>query len=127
MFCKKKEYRSIHLEYYRYNLKWKTLKVRELKQKEYQIPDEYNVVAELDKKYNKKIVLELVSELHPREQKVLSLRFGLETGDWMTLDETAKVLSNEYKCTREKIRQIEAKASEKIRQSSSAGKLWAIR
>jgi len=55
---------------------------------------------------------EIISELSPREQKILEMRFGLKDGVTHTLEEVGKV----FGVTRERIRQIEAKALEKIRQ-----------
>ena len=49
--------------------------------------------------------------LSPREQKVIILRFGLESGQPMTLEEVGR----EYGITRERIRQVEAKAIRKLR------------
>ncbi len=54
---------------------------------------------------------EVFSSLSPREQRVLKLRFGLEDGRSRTLEEVGK----EVKVTRERIRQIEAKALRKLR------------
>jgi RNA polymerase primary sigma factor len=53
----------------------------------------------------------ILGELSPREQKILTMRFGLEDGITHTLEEVGK----EFGVTRERIRQIEAKALEKIR------------
>ena len=53
----------------------------------------------------------ILGELSPREQKILTMRFGLEYGITHTLEEVGK----EFGVTRERIRQIEAKALEKIR------------
>lgn len=55
-------------------------------------------------------VQEVMSELTPREQKVLEMRFGLKDGVSHTLEEVGQ----EFDVTRERIRQIEAKALEKI-------------
>ena len=55
-----------------------------------------------------------IDDLTPREQKVLSLRFGLDGGEPMHMEEVAK----EYNTTRERIRQIEAKALRKLRHPS---------
>lgn len=53
---------------------------------------------------------DIISTLHPREQKILQLRFGTEDGVSHTLEEVGE----EFGVTRERIRQIEAKALEKI-------------
>ena len=58
----------------------------------------------------KEHVERVISQLTPREQKILRLRFGLEDGVTHTLEEVGK----EFDVTRERIRQIEAKALEKI-------------
>jgi len=71
------------------------------------------------RKLLKNHVGEVLRELTPREQKILKIRFGLEDGVTHTLEEVGK----EFGVTRERIRQIEAKALEKIRQHSSIGKL----
>ena len=52
-----------------------------------------------------------ILELTPREQKILKMRFGLEDGVTHTLEE----VGNEFGVTRERIRQIEFKAYEKMR------------
>lgn len=57
--------------------------------------------------------------LTPREAKVLKLRFGLEDGKSRTLEEVGR----EFKVTRERIRQIEAKALRKLRHPSRSKKL----
>lgn len=62
---------------------------------------------------------EILVDLTPREQKILSMRFGLENGITHTLEEVGK----ECGVTRERIRQIEAKALEKIRQHQKLKKL----
>jgi RNA polymerase primary sigma factor len=61
----------------------------------------------------------VLSSLTPREQRVLQLRFGLEDGRGRTLEEVGK----EFKVTRERIRQIEAKALRKLRHPSRSRKL----
>ena len=62
---------------------------------------------------------EVLSTLTDREQKVLRLRFGLEDGRARTLEEVGK----EFNVTRERIRQIEAKALRKLRHPSRSRKL----
>lgn len=62
---------------------------------------------------------EVLSSLNEREQKVLRLRFGLEDGRARTLEEVGK----EFDVTRERIRQIEAKALRKLRHPSRSKKL----
>ncbi len=67
----------------------------------------------------KEQVQEVVGSLTPREQKVLVLRFGLEDGRSRTLEEVGR----EFNVTRERIRQIEAKALRKLRHPSRSKKL----
>ncbi|MCK4592454.1 sigma-70 family RNA polymerase sigma factor, partial [Candidatus Parcubacteria bacterium] len=67
----------------------------------------------------KEYVKEILVELSPREQKILKLRFGLEDGVAHTLEE----IGQEFGVTRERIRQIEAKALEKIRKHKESKKL----
>ena len=62
---------------------------------------------------------EVLNTLTPREKKVLVLRFGLEDGRNRTLEEVGK----EFNVTRERIRQIEAKALRKLRHPSRSKKL----
>ena len=62
---------------------------------------------------------EIIETLTPREAKVLRLRFGLEDGKARTLEEVGK----EFQVTRERIRQIEAKALRKLRHPSRSKKL----
>ena len=57
-------------------------------------------------------VHDVIKDLNPREQKILEMRFGLGDGVSHTLEEVGK----EFDVTRERIRQIEAKALEKIQQ-----------
>ena len=61
----------------------------------------------------------MLSSLTEREAKVLRLRFGLEDGRPRTLEEVGK----EFDVTRERIRQIEAKALRKLRHPSRSKKL----
>lgn len=64
-------------------------------------------------------LLEVLETLTEREQKVLRLRFGLDDGRARTLEEVGR----EFKVTRERIRQIEAKALRKLRHPSRSKKL----
>ncbi len=64
-------------------------------------------------------LLEVLHTLTPREESVLKLRFGLEDGRPRTLEEVGKV----FDITRERIRQIEAKALRKLRHPSRSKKL----
>lgn len=67
----------------------------------------------------KDYVKEIVSQLSPREQKILEWRFGLVDGISHTLEEVGR----EFEVTRERIRQIESKALEKIRRFKGLEKL----
>ena len=67
----------------------------------------------------KDYVLEIIRDLSPREQKILEMRFGLGDGVSHTLEEVGQ----EFDVTRERIRQIEAKALEKIQQFPGIEKL----
>ena len=67
----------------------------------------------------KDYVKEVIAELTPREQKILEMRFGLVDGVAHTLEEVGK----EFDVTRERIRQIEAKALERIQKHVGIKKL----
>ena len=67
----------------------------------------------------KEQLADVLDTLTPREEKVLRLRFGLEDGRSRTLEEVGK----EFNVTRERIRQIEAKALRKLRHPSRSKKL----
>ena len=67
----------------------------------------------------KEQLADVLKTLTPREAKVLSLRFGLDDGNPKTLEEVGKV----FNVTRERIRQIEAKALRKLRHPSRSKKL----
>ena len=67
----------------------------------------------------KEQLLEILDTLTPREEKVLRLRYGLDDGKPRTLEEVGK----EFNVTRERIRQIEAKALRKLRHPSRSRKL----
>ncbi len=61
----------------------------------------------------------MLDSLTPRERRVLQLRFGLEDGRSRTLEEVGR----DFNVTRERIRQIEAKALRKLRHPSRSRKL----
>ena len=67
----------------------------------------------------KEVVHEVLASLSPREAKVLMLRYGIDTNTEHTLEE----LGRQFVVTRERIRQIEAKALRKLRHPSRANKL----
>ena len=67
----------------------------------------------------KEQLLGVLDTLTPREEKVLRLRFGLDDGHQRTLEEVGR----EFHVTRERIRQIEAKALRKLRHPSRSKKL----
>lgn len=71
------------------------------------------------RKLLKEHIADILNELQPREQKILKIRFGLEDGVTHTLEEVGK----EFGVTRERIRQIEAKALERIREHEILKKL----
>lgn len=63
---------------------------------------------------------EIIVDLSPREQRILAMRFGLDDGVTHTLEE----VGSEFGVTRERIRQIEAKSLEKIREHKNLKKLY---
>jgi len=77
-------------------------------------PDE-----EADSQLLRKQILEVLDNLSDKERKILEMRHGLTDGIFHTLEEVGK----EFGVTRERIRQIEAKAHERIRNSNDAQKL----
>jgi RNA polymerase primary sigma factor len=85
------------------------------------VPDEDTIspAVSAQRKILKQYITEIVGELTPREQKILDMRFGLTDGVTHTLEEVGRVFS----VTRERIRQIEAKALDKIRQHTKVEKL----
>lgn len=78
------------------------------------IPDERNLTPaqSASNLLLKEKIKEIIVDLTPREQKILQMRFGLEDGVTHTLEEVGK----EFNVTRERIRQIEAKALTKIKE-----------
>lgn len=85
------------------------------------VPDEDTIspAVSAQRKILKQYINEIVADLTPREQKILDMRFGLTDGVTHTLEEVGRVFS----VTRERIRQIEAKALDKIRQHTKVEKL----
>ena len=84
--------------------------------------EDHNAIQPLDgasKQLLKDEIQEVLLTLTPREHKVLQLRFGLEDGRCRTLEEVGV----EFSVTRERIRQIEAKALRKLRHPSRSRKL----
>ncbi len=70
----------------------------------------------------KQVLGQLLSNLNEREQRVLSLRFGLDDGIPRTLDQVGQ----EFRLTREEIRQIEGKAMAKLRHPANPGEVQAF-
>jgi RNA polymerase primary sigma factor len=85
-----------------------------IKDDDAQAPDEAAAFTML-----KEELINVLETLTPREEKVLKLRFGLDDGRARTLEEVGK----EFSVTRERIRQIEAKALRKLRHPSRSSKL----
>ncbi len=85
------------------------------------IKDEKTVAPNMEsaRKLLKRRLKELSVDLTPRELKILTMRFGLEDGVMHTLEETGK----EFNVTRERIRQIQAKALEKLRKHEQLKKV----
>lgn len=85
------------------------------------IPDDWSQSPEefATLEYLKNQIHEILDTLQDREQRVLALRFGLEDGVTRTLEEVGR----EFGVTRERIRQIEAKALKKLKEKSSQKKL----
>jgi RNA polymerase primary sigma factor len=84
--------------------------------------EDKNVIQPLDSASMhllKEEISAVLSTLTPREQRILQLRFGLEDGRARTLEEAGL----EFKITRERVRQIEAKALRKLRHPSRSRKL----
>ena len=75
--------------------------------------------AQASRQLLKEDVHGLLESLTPREQKIIRMRFGLDDGIGHTLEEVGQ----EFGVTRERIRQIEAKAHEKIRQHEKINRL----
>lgn len=76
-------------------------------------------VDEAGRQLLRRELLNVLKSLTPREERVIALRFGLEDGRARTLEE----LGREFNVTRERVRQIEAKALRKLRHPSRAKRL----
>jgi len=85
------------------------------------IKDEKTIAPNIEasRKLLKERLKEISSELTPRELKILGMRFGLDDGVMHTLEETGE----EFGVTRERIRQIQAKALEKLRKHKELKKI----
>jgi RNA polymerase primary sigma factor len=85
------------------------------------IPDDWSQSPEefATSEFLKNQLREILDTLQDRERRVLSLRFGLDDGVTRTLEEVGK----EFGVTRERIRQIEAKALKKLKEKSTQQKL----
>ena len=81
--------------------------------------DSPSPVQEAELNILKETIQEVLSELNPRERRVISLRFGIDDGCPRTLEEVGNI----FKVTRERIRQIEAKALRKLRHPRRSRKL----
>jgi RNA polymerase primary sigma factor len=81
--------------------------------------DQPTLYDKVSRELLKDAIGEVLQTLSPREQKVLVMRFGLKDGKAKTLEEVGK----EFKVTRERIRQIEAKAIRKLKHPTRARKL----
>lgn len=82
-------------------------------------PDAINPHAAAEASALQRVVAEALAELTPREQRILRMRFGIDGATDYTLEEVGR----EFGVTRERIRQIEAKALEKLRDPHRARKL----
>lgn len=78
-----------------------------------------SIEEQVEKKFMKKDIETILKTLKPREEKAIRLRFGLDDGISRTLEEVGR----EFKVTRERIRQIEAKALKKLRHPSRSKKI----
>src|SRR3989339_246847 len=82
-------------------------------------PNQSSIYDNVTNKFIKEYLFEVLDTLTPRERKVLVLRYGLEDGKPRTLEEVGR----QFNVTRERIRQIEAKAIRKLKHPSRAKKL----
>ncbi|PJE63207.1 RNA polymerase subunit sigma [Candidatus Roizmanbacteria bacterium CG10_big_fil_rev_8_21_14_0_10_39_6] len=82
-------------------------------------PNQSSIYDNVSNKFIKEYLFEVLDTLTPRERRVLVLRYGLEDGKPRTLEEVGR----QFNVTRERIRQIEAKAVRKLKHPSRAKKL----
>lgn len=75
------------------------------------IPDDFDLQEHVENNDRLRILKKAIDMLEPRQQQVINLRFGLTTGTPMTLEEVAQ----QYGVTRERIRQVESKALQKLK------------
>ena len=85
-------------------------------------PDVVDPHAAAESSDLKDVVLEAISGLTPREERILRMRFGIGGMDEHTLEEVGQI----FGVTRERIRQIEARALMKLREASPDGRLGAF-
>lgn len=85
------------------------------------VPDDKNIAPDEAATHQllREQLRDVIKTLYPREQKILKMRFGLEDGKSHTLEEVGR----EFGVTRERIRQIEAKALLKLRRNRESKKL----
>jgi RNA polymerase primary sigma factor len=79
-----------------------------------------SVSQNIEKEALKRDIVELLNNLKDREQKVISMRFGLNDNEKQTLEEIGKI----YGVTKECIRQTEARALNKLKNISESVKLY---
>lgn len=75
------------------------------------LPSDYDAEAEAHQALTRETLLAAVRRLPARERRIIELRYGLHSGEGMTLEEVGR----EFGCTRERIRQLEAIALKKLR------------
>ena len=81
------------------------------------IPDDSDLPEQIiEEQFKKEAIDAVIETLTPREKAIITMRFGLDGKEPMTLEEIGEV----YELTRERIRQIEAKALRKLRHPSRA-------
>lgn len=111
-------YQKAHRDYYRNNLAWKSLKTVEFDIDIHDIPIEPDL-REVEMYFYRKYIEEALQMLGVNERRILTARCGLDTGQPKSLEDVGREMGT----SRERVRQIENKALEKIRQSDVASKL----